>query len=44
MVVKIRNPFKPKKKYVYRDAGTGKFVSRMYALLHPTTTVKEAVQ
>lgn len=35
-------PFK--KKYVYRDAVTGRFVGRVYALLHPTTTVKEKAQ
>lgn len=37
------NIFKRKKRYVYRDAVTGEFVSRLYALLHPTTTVKEKV-
>lgn len=33
-----------KKKYVYRDAGTGEYVGRVYALLHPRTTVKERVK
>lgn len=33
-----------KKKYIYRDAGTGHFVSRAYALLHPLTTIKETVK
>lgn len=35
---------KPKKKYVYRDAKTGHFVTRIYALLHPFTTVRERVR
>lgn len=26
------------KRFIYRDAGTGEFVSRAYALLHPGTT------
>ena len=30
--------------YVFRDAITGKFVSKAYALLHPSTTVKERVE
>ncbi|HEU4804202.1 MAG TPA: hypothetical protein VFS91_00075 [Nitrobacter sp.] len=25
-------------KYVFRDAGTGRFVSRLYAILHKSTT------
>jgi hypothetical protein len=33
-----------KKRYVYRSAKTGEFVSRLYALLHPGTTIKEKVQ
>ena len=28
-------------RYAFRDAGSGKFVSRIYATLHPKTTVKE---
>lgn len=32
----ILNPF-----YVFRDAVTGQFVTRLYALLHPDTTVSE---
>lgn len=31
------------KKYRYRSAVTGEYVSRLYALLHPSTTVKERV-
>ncbi len=27
--------------YAFRDADTGRFVSRLYALLHPRTTVRE---
>lgn len=30
-------------RYVYRDAGTGKFVSSDYALLNPGTTVRDRV-
>lgn len=29
--------------YRFRDAGTGKFVTRLYAALHPGTTVSERV-
>lgn len=29
--------------YRFRDAGTGKFVSKLYALAHPLTTVAERV-
>jgi hypothetical protein len=31
-------------KYRYRSAETGEFVSRVYALLHPKTTVREKVR
>lgn len=27
--------------YVFRDAGSGRYVTRLYALLHPSTTVSE---
>ncbi len=30
-------------RYVYRDAGTGRFVTRLYALANPKTTVAERV-
>ena len=30
--------------YRYRDAETGKYVTRLYALLHPKTTVRERVR
>lgn len=32
-----------KRRYKYRDASTGKYVSKLYALLHPGSTVKERV-
>ena len=35
---------KPKKKYLYRSAKSGKYVTRLYALLHPTTTVREEIK
>lgn len=31
-------------RYVFRDAGTGKFVTRAYALLHPLSTVRERIK
>lgn len=31
-------------RYVFRSAVTGKFVSRVFALLHPRETVKERVR
>lgn len=31
-------------RYRYRSAITGEFVSRLYALLHPKTTIKERVR
>lgn len=30
-------------RYVFRDAGTGRFVSRWYAMLHPLTTIRQRV-
>lgn len=30
--------------YRYRSAVTGEYVSRLYALLHPSTTVRERVR
>lgn len=42
--MKIKDLFKFKKKYVYRSAKDGRYVSRAYALLHPATTVREAVK
>lgn len=38
------NILKRKKKYIYRDAKDGRFVGRLYALLHPTTTVREEIK
>ena len=31
-------------RYVFRDALTGKFVTKAYALLHPGSTVRECVK
>lgn len=31
-------------RYRFRSAETGLFVSKMFALLHPSTTVRERVQ
>lgn len=31
-------------KYRYRSAETGEYVSRLYAMLHPATTVREQVR
>jgi hypothetical protein len=31
-------------KYRYRSAETGEFVSRVYAQLHPKTTIREQVR
>lgn len=33
-----------RRRYIYRDAETGRYVGRLYALLHPRTTVKERVK
>lgn len=30
-------------RYVFRNAITGRFCSRVYALLHPRTTVRELI-
>ena len=30
-------------RYVFRDSGTGEFVSKAYALLHPLTTERQKV-
>jgi hypothetical protein len=39
--MKLKNIFK--KKYVYRSAKDGRFVGRVYALLHPSTTIREKI-
>lgn len=31
-------------RYRYRSAETGEFVSRLFAILHPATTVRERVK
>jgi hypothetical protein len=30
-------------RFVFRDAGSGRYVTKAYALLHPLTTVREKV-
>lgn len=32
------------KKYRYRDSGTGRFVTKVFALLHPIRTVRERIK
>ena len=39
MVIRRRDTLNPR--FVFRSAVTGRFVSRLWALLHPETTVKE---
>ena len=34
---------KKRKRKIYRDAGTGRFVTKHYAETHPKTTVAETV-
>lgn len=41
MIKRLIAALKPR--YVYRDASTGKFVSKAYALANPATTVRERV-
>jgi hypothetical protein len=40
--VRILDVLKPW--YVFRDAVTGRYVSRLYALAHPSTTVRQRVR
>lgn len=44
MLDKLVHRLRAGPKYRYRSAETGEFVSRVYALLHPKTTVKERVR
>lgn len=37
-IIDVLNP-----RYRFRDSGTGLFVTRIYALLHPKTTQRERV-
>ncbi len=30
-------------RYVFRDSGTGRFVGRIYAMMHPKTTQRERI-
>lgn len=43
MLRKLIERLKPKRRYVYKSAITGRFVSRAYAEANPETTVKERV-
>jgi len=38
-IIDVLNP-----RYRFRDAGTGLFVTRLFAALHPRTTVREKVE
>jgi len=44
MIAKLIERVRKGPKYRYRSSITGNFVSRIYALLHPATTVKERVR
>jgi hypothetical protein len=41
MIARTKALFSPR--YRFRSAVTGEFVSKAYALLHPTTTVAERI-
>lgn len=44
MIAKAIDRFRKGPKHRYRSAETGEYVSRLYALLHPRTTVRERVR
>lgn len=44
MIRKLIDRLRKGPRYRFRDAVTGKYVSRVYALLNPTTTVRERVR
>lgn len=44
MFEKIIDRVRKGPRYRYRSAETGEFVSRLYALLHPKTTVRERIR
>lgn len=44
MIKRIVERIRKGPKYRYRSAVTGEFVSRLYALLHPETTIREQVR
>jgi hypothetical protein len=44
MIAKLIHRLRAGPKYRYRSAETGEFVSRLYALLNPKTTIKERVR
>ena len=44
MITAIIDRVRKGPKYRYRSAETGEYVSRVYALLHPATTIREQVR
>lgn len=44
MIGKLIDRVRKGPKYIFRSAETGEFVSRLYALLHPATTVREQIR
>ncbi|WP_324807248.1 hypothetical protein SH584_11565 [Sphingomonas sp. LY29] len=44
MLAKLIERVRKGPRYRYRDAETGRYVSRLYALLHKATTVRETVR
>lgn len=44
MIAAIIDRVRKGPKYRYRDAESGEYVTRIYALLHPKTTVAERVR
>jgi len=44
MLAKLIDRARRGPRYRYRDAGTGKYVTHLYALLHPKTTVRERLR
>jgi hypothetical protein len=44
LVESIRRRDVFKRRYRFRSAETGLFVTRLYAFLHPATTIKERVR
>jgi hypothetical protein len=44
MIAAIIDRVRKGPKYRYRSAETGKYVSRLYALLYPKSTVRERVR
>lgn len=44
MITAIIDRVRKGPKYRYRSAVTGEYVSKVYALLHPATTIREQVR